>query len=172
MLGVSRKSLLFLEAVVCFGPLTVVLFFGVLIFPVWTAMLMAYALGSFDPVQDGPLPMPWVVIWPMTLVACGLLGLLGLARTLWILSAGVQVPKWRVGTLVMLGVGMLAVVALNLYDADNPLDDPIEFLALFGLPVMGALHLAYLARHQLFPPRGVAASGASHNNALERTRRG
>lgn len=173
MFSGSRKSLLYVEAVVCFGPLAFVLIFGVLIFPIWTVMLMGYAFGSFDPVPDGPMLMPWLVIWPMTLVACGLLGLLGLARVLWILSSGIDAPRWRIVTLVLVGIGVFGLIAFNLYEGRvNPFAEPVEFLALFGLPVMGALLLTYLARHRLFRPIGVATIGASHNNALERTRDG
>ena len=103
MFSGTRKSFLYLEAAVCFGPLAFVLFFGVLIFPIWTVMLIVYAFGSgsVDLVPDGPMLMPWLVIWPMALVACGLLGCDGssalhIPRETQTVSVGPRRHHWRV----------------------------------------------------------------------------
>jgi hypothetical protein len=73
----------------------------------------------------------------------------------------------------MVALGMFGVIAFNVYEGRfNPFNEPLEFLALFGLPVLGSLHFTYLARQSLFRRATVDTVGASHNNALERTRNG
>jgi len=151
MLTPTRKSLLLVEALVCFAPMAFTLFFGVLVFPVWVGMLFTYWAGfvKMAPDEQG---MPWAVIWPMALVICGVAGLLGLARVLGILFSGNPKPRWPVLTLVLMLFGALAVVVFNIFTAPNPLEKPIEFLLLFALPVAGIAHFTYLVRHTVVLP--------------------
>jgi hypothetical protein len=77
----ASSTLLWIEAVVCFGPLTLIELLGTLIFPFWTAMLGAALIGA-APWVDGAGASMWLVVAPMTFVVGGLVGLAGLFRVL------------------------------------------------------------------------------------------
>ena len=170
MLSPIRKTLLLLEALVCFAPLAFTLFFGVLIFPVWAGMLFVYWVGLVKPEPDDGPAMPWAVIWPMSLVICGVLGLFGLARILGILFSGNPNPRWRVLTMALVALGAFAVIVFNLFSIPNPIEAPIQFVVLLALPVIGIVHFTYLVRRVVLRPIIVAFTRTSRNDALERTR--
>ncbi len=169
MLTPTRKFFLLVEALVCFAPLAFTLFFGVLIFPIWTGMLFAYSVGLVNPEPEG-LGMPWTVIWPMALVICGVIGLLGLARVLGILLSGNPNPRWPVLTMVLVALGALAVIVFDMYLTPNPIDHPIQFFVLFALPLGGTVHFTYLVRDAVLRPIMVAFTRTSDHNVSERSR--
>ena len=172
MLTPLRKTLLLVEAVACFAPLAFTLFFGILIFPVWTGMLFAYWTGLVKPEPDGSLGMPWVVIWPMAMVIWGVVGLLGLARVVGILFSGNPSPRWPILTVTLMALGALAVIVFSAFSAPNPFEQPIQFIVLFALPIVGIVHFAYLVRRAVLYPAIATFARTSPNNVLERTRDG
>src|SRR5262245_47957115 len=70
-----------LVAVVCFGPLTLTWMFGVLMTPIWLAMLTAQ-LAAPEQLAHDPDATIWVVALPIGLVIGGLIGLVGVVRVL------------------------------------------------------------------------------------------
>src|SRR5688500_5716235 len=72
---------LWLVAVVCFGPLTLVWLLGVLMTPIWIGMLAAL-LAEPERFAHDPSAPPWVVALPIALVIGGLIGLIGIVRVL------------------------------------------------------------------------------------------
>ena len=146
------STLLWIEAVICFGPLALVLLLGALMFPVWIAML-AVALSNAVvgvPVLDaGGGGSPWPVVAPMSFVVSGLVGLAGLFRVLLALTQH-EHPRPSAGTAVMVLVGLVGLVALNLYDTPS---STAALLVYVLLPGIGSLHFIYLARAILLPRR-------------------
>src|SRR5690606_13610940 len=68
-----------LVALVCFGPLAMVLLLGVLAIPLWVAML-AMRLSEPERFTNELSGSTWELVWPIVLVGSGLLGLIGLIR--------------------------------------------------------------------------------------------
>jgi hypothetical protein len=99
---VPRWSL-WLVAVVCFGPLAVVLLLGVLVLPFWVGMLVAQVTEPERFAHDlsGSI---WHFVWPIGLVISGLIGITGLVRVL-ALSRRERPKSHRVFTIGMVAVG-------------------------------------------------------------------
>lgn len=146
------STLLWIEAVVCFGPLASVLALGVLIFPVWIGMLAAAlsaTLIGVPVIYDSGVSI-WHVLLPMTLVVAGVIGLAGLFRVLLELSQNEHPARPSPGTAIMVLVGLVGLVALNLYDRPSNL---AALLVYTLLPGICTLHVLYLARALLVPRR-------------------
>lgn len=143
------STLLWIEAVVCFGPIASVLALGALIFPMWAATLGGALIGVV-PWLDGAGVSMWVVVPPMMFVVGGLVGLVGLFRVLLALTQSEPRPRPSRSTAIMVLIGLAGLVALNLYDRPSNL---AAFLVYALLPGIGSLHFVYLGRAILLPRR-------------------
>jgi hypothetical protein len=101
---------LWIEAIICFGPLSFVLFLGVLFVPFWLAMLLETATGAV-PWVDGAGVSGWRIVWPVLFVLGGVIGLVGLVRLLAALSAREQSPRASRSTAIMAFLGLGTLVA-------------------------------------------------------------
>ena len=140
---------LWLVAVVCFGPLTLMWLLGVLIMPIWIALLAALLVKPEGFAQD-PDASIGVVALPIGLVIGGLIGLIGIVRVLTL--SRLERPKSnRLFTLGMVVVGFVTVLAFN-QPGMSELSDIISVAGLvnFVLPLAGAAWLLAISRRFLF----------------------
>ena len=144
-------ALLWVEAIICFGPLVLVLLLGALIFPIWVVMLAAALIGV-APWVDGAGRTMWDVVWPMMFVLGGAIGLAGLVRILVVLSERDRPAQRSTATTIMVLVGLLALASFNLYDGVDT-ENLAALLVYVLLPGIGSLHLLYLARAVWLPNR-------------------
>ena len=143
---------LWIEAVICFGPLSFVLLLGVIFVPLWLAMLAATLSGA-APWIDGAGVSGWRIVWPVLFVLGGVTGLIGVIRMLVALSAREYPPRPSKPTAVMAFIGVVTLVAFNSYGGLP--GNLIALLVYWILPAFGALHLLYLGRAVWLPRRGV-----------------
>ncbi len=128
----ALRTLLLIEMVVCFGPMTVMLMIGTLLVPIQVIALFAEPL-----LWEGPAEV-------IGLVLCGSIGLVTLLLLLdkiFDKTATVRRP-W----LVLAGaiVGMLALI--------EPLTSPsVGWRILAAMPLVAGLHVLFLGRRLLFP---------------------
>lgn len=148
----SNATLLWIEALVCFGPLFFMLALGVLFLPVWLAMLAAMLTGVM-PWVDGAGTSGWRVVWPVLFVLGGVIGIIGLVRMLVALS-GREPPRASRATSVMIFVGLFTLVAHNLYGGLP--GNVIALLVEWVLPGIASVHLMYLGRRVYLPRKRVA----------------
>jgi len=102
---------LWLVAVVCFGPLTLTWLLGVLVTPIWIAMLTAL-LAEPERFAHDPDANIWVVALPIGLVIGGLIGLIGLIRVL-TLSRRDRPKSHRLFTVGMVAVGLVTALTFE-----------------------------------------------------------
>lgn len=146
---------LWLVAVVCFGPLTLMWLLGVLIMPIWIAMLTAL-LAEPDRFAHDPDVGTWVVALPIGLVLGGLIGLIGIIRVL-TLSRRERPKSHRLYTIGMVAVGLVTVLAFNQTELSE-VSDLISVVGLVNLvlPLAGAAWLLAESRRVLFADPGRA----------------
>jgi hypothetical protein len=141
---VSRWSL-WLVAIVCFGPLALIVLLGVFALPLWFGMAAAY-VGEPERLSHELPGSLRDVVWPIALVVSGLIGLAGLLRVLTI-SRRSRPKSTRVVTIGMIAVGL---VALAIFDfgllvgvgSDLSAGIPVEGIAVYlVLPFAGAYWL-------------------------------
>jgi len=135
------RILLWIEAAICFGPIAFVVSLGLLIFPVWTAMLLGATVGTLGWVDGAGITM-WEVVRAMTLVLAGTTGLIGLIRVLFVLSSNENRPGSSRATAIMIAIGLVALVSFNLVD---PPRNTASIVVYVLLPGIGSLHLLCLA---------------------------
>ena len=122
-------------------------------------MLAAALTGAVGWV-DGAGRTMWDVIWPMTFVLGGVIGLVGLIRMLAVLSGGERpFPRSRL-TAAMILIGLIALVSFNLYGGNLP-GNFVALLVYYVLPGIGSIHLLYLGREIWFPRRTMRHGYAS-----------
>ena len=149
----KRTTWLVLEALVCFGPIGLVLLLGVIFLPAWVSMLLAY---FSDAESSGLTEGPWVVIRPMLVVIGGVIGLIGLVRVLVLLSSQRAKPGGRRLTLAMVAIGISALLLFHWMGGGIPplgVDAVPALLVYWILPAIGIVHFLFLAREPLL--RGV-----------------
>lgn len=105
------RWVLWLVAVVCFGPLTLIWLLGVLMTPIWIAMLAAL-IAEPERFAHDPSATPWVVALPIALVIGGLIGLIGIVRVL-TLSRHERPKSHRLFTIGMVAVGLLTLLSFD-----------------------------------------------------------
>ena len=126
------RTLLLVEIVVCFGPMTVMLMMGALLIPVQVIALFAEPL-----LWEGPVEVIGMVLSG----AVGLVTLLFLLDKLFDETAAVKRP-W----LVFAGaiIGMLSLI--------EPLTSSMVAWRILGaMPIAAGLHVLFLSRRLLFP---------------------
>ena len=109
--------LLFVESLVCFGPIGIVLLLGIAVFPIWSTM--GVYPGSTDPVMQavganpGPIDPPalslkdyWSLTWPILAAIAAGIGFLGLFRWALALRVGHSSFAAKLRTLLMAGTGV------------------------------------------------------------------
>ena len=168
--NVPRWSL-WLVALVCFGPLALVLLLGVIALPLWFGMI-AVQLAEPERFPHESSEVLVGTVWPILLVVSGIIGLIGLLRVLTLPRRG-RPTSSRVLTVGMIAVGLIALAVFDLGIVAGVLSDfsagiPIAGIVVYiALPFAGAAWLLSKSWKYLFAgpsPRG------SHNNRMERTR--
>jgi hypothetical protein len=138
MMRALLRFLVIVEAIVCFGPLVLLLFLGVLAAPFWIIVL-AGGLPTTTPQASA-----WEVFEPLLLVGFGLIGIVVLACVVLEIVCNMRWFDPRVRA-AFAAPGILAVLLVNW-----PLL-PIDIWGLliyFVLPVGGSVHLLWLASRQ------------------------
>lgn len=147
------RCLFYVVAVVCFGPVVLVALLGVTMIPVWIGMLAEQiAEPERFRVEDRGI---WDDVWPIVLVASGLVGFIGLIRFFGLLHGHPTAMSRRV-TLAMVAIGLLALLVFDLLVVvpglfSMPIDEwPITGLAIYVvLPLLGTAWLLLAARKAL-----------------------
>jgi len=125
--GMPRWAL-WLVAVVCFGPLTLTWLLGVLMTPIWLAMLTAL-LAEPERFAHDPNANIWVLALPIGLVIGGLIGLIGVIR---VLTLSRERPKsHRFFTIGMVAVGLVTALTFNQPYGEG---GAIDFSAVMSVP--------------------------------------
>ena len=151
---------LWLVSVVCFGPLALLWFLGVVMLPLWVAML-AVQLAEPERFAHDSAPI-WAGVSPIAYVCAGFIGLVGLVRVL-TLPRRERPKSHRYFTIAMVAVGLAAVLIFEFpWFTGDPVDfiEPANlaaFLVYFALPVTGTVWL--LAKSWRFL---LAAPGRAH----------
>jgi len=145
----KRTTWLILEALVCFGPIGLVLLLGVIFLPAWVSMLLSY---FSDAKSSGLTEGPWVVIRPMLVVIGGVIGLIGLVRVLILLSGKRAKPESRRLTLAMVAIGISALLLFHWMGGGIPplgVETLPALMVYWILPAIGIVHFLFLARGPL-----------------------
>jgi hypothetical protein len=144
------KGMLVLEAIICFGPLALILLLGTLVFPVWITTIVNYFSGTLEVWEpDGHLP--WAAIWPTLVVISGYVGMIGLFLVLRALISGIDQAVGGLAALVMVFIGIAGLILFNIQVGGiDPRDDLVAALVYWMLPAIGSAHLLYIARNYLF----------------------
>ena len=145
--------MLYLVAAACFLPLLSLLTFGVLALPMWAAML---AVKIAQPERFAVGELTWPIVASIVEVVCGLIGTVGLIRTLALLRKGAT-SRSRKLTGLMVATGL---VGLSLFNSivfipgvftDDEEGVPWIALAIYVvLPYFGAACLLYATHEELF----------------------
>jgi hypothetical protein len=136
------------EVVLCFGPLAVMLWVGVLASPIWIRLLFSLTTSPVRVHDPGNMGLIAAVLL-LTVVLTGICGIIGLIRVLLLVVTDPSNPK---GTRLTLWLFAAGVVALALYDFWVPWPEGIVgVLVFYLLPGASSVHLLYLARRALFP---------------------
>lgn len=167
----SPRWILWLVAVVCFGPLTTIWLLGALLSPFWVATL---ALQVAEPQRFAhePSSTMWDTLWPIICVVTGGVGLVGLLRVL-TLSHRERPPSHRWFTLGMVAVGFAALLIFDLPMLDLTIADLVDadaealvaLLVYCVLPLVGGAWLIARSAPFLFadPRRSARRTGDRTN---------
>ena len=131
------KTLLVLEVVVCFGPMTLVLTMGALLLPIQVIALVNEPL-----LWEGPAEVIGMV----------LSGAIGLATLVFLLVKIFDAPRPMSVKRPWLVVVGAAVGVMSLLD---PLTSPmVGWRIVAAMPIVAGLHVLFLSRQLFFPSRG------------------
>jgi hypothetical protein len=133
---------LWLVSAVCFGPLALLWFLGVVMLPIWVAIVGVQLAEPERFAHDSATI--WDSVSPIAYVCAGFIGLVGLVRVLTL--PGRERPKsHRYFTIGMVAVGLTAVLIFEFPWFTGDLADFFEpanlaaFLVYFALPVTGTV---------------------------------
>lgn len=149
-------SSLWLVAIVCFGPLTLVLLLGVLALPLWFSMLAELLIRPEDFAHPGASGRNVAI--PIAYVVSGLVGLAGLVRVL-TLPRDARPRSHRIFTI---GTIVIGLAALLIFDLDRIVRTIAEFpegifetgtLVYVVLPLTGTIWLLAKTWPQVIAPR-------------------
>ena len=163
---------LWLVAVICFGPLTLVWLLGVLMTPIWIGMLAAL-LAEPERFAHDPSATAWVVALPIALVIGGLIGLIGIVRVL-TLSRRERPKSHRSFTIGMVAFGLVTVLSFTWPIVGAEFSDFAYLISVGGLtytvlPLAGASWL--LAKSWRFLLAGPGRTNVKKRMRLRRERR-
>jgi hypothetical protein len=165
------RYLLIVEVAVCYGPGFLMLAVGVLMTPLWVAMLVAVAFDAKFRHATSLLEVGLILQGPLSVVG-GVLGFTGLSRVLdRLLSTTEELPyTGRTRAFVLIGAGtviywVLLLVAVYIVGSFGPSWNRVHVWPdLWPLPVVfvpaliASGHIVYLAR------RGLFAHGPPHTS--------
>ena len=131
------KTLLMLEILMCFGPMTLMLMIGALLIPIQIAALI------YEPLLwDGPVEV----------IGSVLCGVVGLATLLFLLSklfeASSAAPVKR-PLLVFAGAIVGSIPLLDVVTSGS-----LGWQIVGAMPIVSGLHVVFLSRRILFPAAG------------------
>jgi hypothetical protein len=164
---------LWLVTVVCFGPVTLIWLLGVLLTPIWIAMLAALIAEPERFAHDASATS-WIVALPIALVIGGLIGLIGIVRVL-TLSRHERPKSHRLFTIGMVAVGLVTLLSFDWPLVGPEFSDFADLVSVGGLiytllPFAGAAWL--LAKSWRLLLAGSARQGVeSGSSRLRRERR-
>jgi hypothetical protein len=141
-----------LVALICFGPITLVLVpFGLFLLPIWLSILANDVAGNPMGVHYSAGETIWDTVWPITALLLGLLGLVGLFRILSALRSEHADTNKRLLTQLFIASGIVGVVLFNaMVGWINPLEEAAAAMIYWILPLGGTLYFLYVARMTLF----------------------
>ena len=144
------KALLYLEALIFFGPISVNLVFGTIFLPSWILQFLHESFSNYAPFD--PSGMGYIsLVWQIATVVCGLAGWVGLIRVINVLSHGAAKAPNNRATLFMIILGLVGLILFNLQVEGLGLPDETKIFVLhYFLPVAGYMFFLYLARGYLF----------------------
>ncbi len=155
----QRESWAYLEALICFGPLGLLLALGLLCLPVWAIMLVAKVFGLIGAEYELTY---WSLLRPIGLVSFGVLGLIGLNRVISHLFGGVPLQQNRTSTTIAVLAGLFAFIWFNFEFWLNTEvlqtfiwhQIAIAFAALTLLPGLCTFHILWYSGRDLFDREG------------------
>lgn len=122
--------------------MVVQLLLGLLVFPMWVAMAIGHFAATEPPI--GPVAPLFVSLF---LVITGAIGAVGVLLAL-VRRGGTIGPR----TTLMVGVAGVALLTYNIYSGNLTLDalmhDTWDAVLFFFLPIVGFVHLAYVAERR------------------------
>ena len=143
----GTRYLLLVEVLICFGPLTAIFAMGLSTLPLSLGTLIAQLLPFSTPRPDN-IPL-WALLAPIFLVVgggCGLFALLAVLQALW--TGRTQLAYSRRAVIAMMALGLATLLALGgVASMGEELARSGWFF--FWLPLVGSVHIAFLARHLL-----------------------
>jgi hypothetical protein len=140
---------LWLVAVVCFGPLTLMWLLGVLFVPLWVLMTS----GQPERFAHDPSVTIWEIAWPIGFVIGGFIGLVGLVCVLTV-SRRTRPKTHRVFRIGMVAVGLMTLLIFHQPLFEGGFSDFSYFISVTGLthavlPFTGAAWLLWKSRRFL-----------------------
>lgn len=141
---VLARLLVVVEALVCFGPLLLLLGVGLLLTPFWVAGM------AVAPEQTAEPTPAWDFLYPLMMVLLGVVGIIALACVVVEIASGKRLFSMSVRAGVM-APGVLAVLMFNWPWIPTLLAGELTFDALWPLsiycilPLAGSAHLLWLA---------------------------
>jgi len=156
------RGLLYALAAVCFAPLLSILALGVIAVPMWTSMLV---MKVAQPNHFDPNDSSWHIAFPIVCVVAGVIGTIGLFRTLALLKNDATVRSRKL-TSVMVGVGLVGLSLFNLtmfapFSVSD--DDGVRWMALavyVVLPYFASACVLHAVRKTLWSAWQVTPSRA------------
>ena len=139
----------------CFAPLALLLALGVVALPMWAAMLVAKVAQPERIAVDEPT---WPILLSIGEVFAGVIGVIGLFRTLALLRKSATFRNRKItGLMVTIGLAGLSLFNWVVFvpGVFNDDDGAVPWLALtdyVALPYFGTACLVYATRKQLFAP--------------------
>lgn len=163
---------LWLVAVVCFGPLTLMWLLGVVYVVVWVAIL-APQLAQPEPFAVDVSELLRDLVWSFAQVIGGCIGLVGLVRVL-TLSRRARPKHHRVFTIGMVVIGLLAALSFHQPFTEGGMLDISAIISIWGLvylvlPFTGAAWL--LAKSRRFLLAATVRTDAERRPRVRRERR-
>ena len=164
---------LWLVALVCFGPLTLMWLLGILYLLLWVAILVPQ-LAQPESLGVELSELLRELVWPIAEVIGGFIGLVGVVRVL-TLSRRERPKSHRIFTIGMVVIGLLTALSFHQPFVEGGMPDVSEIVSVGGiaylvLPFAGAAWLLATSRQYLLAA-SVRPDGERRGSTIRRERR-
>jgi len=139
-------------ALVCFGPIALIVLFGTLMVPMWFAMLEVAGTANIQ----GAESHYWSIVSSIGFVLGGIFGLFGVIWITFLSVSGRKPRGLRNLTRMLVGVGLLTLVGFNLLFPVilHPFEAFGGFLIYCLLPVLGSVYFLRVQKDYIGFARG------------------